>query len=133
MRQLRGALDLAIKELGTKDQAIVDRMLSTIDKMADALRPAAKQSVAPIGVSARTLTVSNPSDPTHGKTVVDAADKAAILSADKDIAVGPEDTFEVIITELDMESGSCHIALSGLPEDVEKRISASKSMRKVER
>src|SRR6185295_16526572 len=45
MKQLRGALDTAIKELGAKDQATVDRLLDTVDRMAEALRPAARQAV----------------------------------------------------------------------------------------
>ena len=40
MKQLRGALDLAIHELGNKDRTTVEKLLGTIDKMADNLRPA---------------------------------------------------------------------------------------------
>ena len=78
MRHLKGALDLAIKELGTRDQAVVDRLLGTIDKMADALRPAARQAVAPIGETADTLTVG---DVRHEREVIiGAAENDAILA-----------------------------------------------------
>ena len=59
MRAIKDSLDKAIRELGTRDQSQVDRLLATIDKMADALKPAAKQAVAPIGQTARTLTVGS--------------------------------------------------------------------------
>lgn len=117
MKELRGALDLAIRELGTKDQKVVDRMLSTIDKMADALRPAAKQAVAPIGRTASTLSFSSPESTPH-EVVVDEADRDAIL-ADNDLDVGEETTFKILITELDMETGGCRVTF---PDATDERI-----------
>jgi hypothetical protein len=113
MRHLKGALDLAIKELGTRDQAVVDRLLGTIDKMADALKPAARQAIAPLGETADTLTVD---DVRHERAVViGAAEKAAIL-AEEGVEVGDQRTYHVIITELDMESGSCRVYLTNEPD-----------------
>lgn len=56
MKHLRGALETAIHELGNRDKTTVDRLLDTVEKMADALAPAVKSAVAPVGASARTLT-----------------------------------------------------------------------------
>lgn len=113
MKNLRGALETAIKELGTKDQATVDRLLDTVDKMADALRPAAKQAVAPIGESVRTLTITGAK--ADRPLVVDEAEKAAIVS-EVPLEVGEERTYHVLITELDMLSGNCHMSFADEPE-----------------
>lgn len=114
MKQLRGALDLAIKELGTRDQPVVDKLLSTIDKMADALRPAARQAVAPIGETAKTLTVGGTGS--ANRVTVGAAEKAAILS-DVPVEVGDERDYRIVITELDMDAGTCKVALADEPEN----------------
>jgi len=116
MKHLRGALESAIRELGTKDQRVIDRMLGTIDKMAEALIPSAKLAVAPIGQTARTLTVGFPDANGGSRVVLDEADKDAIL-AGRDIDVGEEQTFTILLTELDMETGSCRIAFIDAPED----------------
>lgn len=112
MRQLRGALDTAIKELGTRDQPVVDRLLTTIDKMADALRPAVKQAVVPVGQSARTLYVGAPGGE-RGATVGEA-EKAAINEPEP-VEITQESDYEVTITELDIETGSCRVYLPGDP------------------
>lgn len=116
MRQLRGALDEAIRMLGTREQSTVDRLLSTIDRMADALRPATRSAVAPIGETASTLSIGAP----HGgrQAVIGVPEKEAIISASP-VEVGEEATFVVTITELDMESGACKVSL---PDDPEARI-----------
>lgn len=113
MRQLRGALDEAIKQLGIRDQPTVDRLLTTIDRMADALRPAAKSAVAPIGQTASTLSIGQPG---RNQVVVGQAEKEAIIS-DTPLEVGDEGVFTVVITELDMESGACKVSLPSEPEE----------------
>jgi hypothetical protein len=113
MRQLRGALDTAIKELGTRDQTVVDKLLGTIDRMADALRPAAKQAVAPIGSTARTLTIGDPK--ISGGVTLGAAEKDAITS-ELPAEIGQEQGYTVLITELDMETGSCRWSFADEPE-----------------
>ncbi len=108
MKQLRGALDEAIRELGNRDQGTIDRLLTTIDRMADSLRPAVKQTVSPIGETASSITVS---DQTYRhSTSLGTAEKAAILS-EPNVEVGKEDAYQLTITELDMETGSCKVAL----------------------
>lgn len=114
MKQLRGALDQAIRELGGRDQAVVERLLDTVDKMADALRPAAKQAVAPIGVTARSLTIGSV-DRARGMTVGEA-EKAAI-AAEGPSEVGQERSYIVVITELDLTNGSCKLALTDDPDN----------------
>lgn len=113
MKHLRGALDLAIKELGYRDQAVVDRLLGTIDKMADALKPATRQAVAPLGETAETLTVG---DIRHEREVVLGEPEKTAILAEEDMEVGEESTYHMTITELDTESGSCRVYLRDEPE-----------------
>jgi len=112
MRHLRGALEAAIKELGHRDQPVVDRLLTTIDKMADALKPAVKQAVAPVGETAATLTIGDAAG--RRMATVGVAEKAAIM-ADEPLEVGDERTYHVLITELDMETGGCKVAFLDEP------------------
>jgi hypothetical protein len=118
MRQLRGALDVAIRELGTRDQSVIDKLLSTIDRMAENLRPAVKRSVAPIGETAATMTVSDLAQ--TRRSVYGAAEKAAILS-DADVEVGPESNYRIRISEMDMKTGACKVSLEAEPAE---RVSA---------
>lgn len=110
MKHLSEGLQLAIKELGAKDRPTIDRLLDTIDKMADELKPAARRAVAPIGESARTLSVSLGANGTGVK--LDEADKAAIMSP-AGLSVGEEKRYKVLISELDMFTGSCHVDVEG--------------------
>lgn len=108
MRHLRSALDAAIRELGHRDDSVVDRLLRTIDKMADTLRPASRQAVAPIGQTSRTITIKGHRSAAAGG-IFDAADKEAILS-ESPVEVGPESIYVVRFTEMDMDTGSCKVA-----------------------
>ena len=115
MRQLRGALETAIKELGTRDQSVVDRLLTTVDRMADALRPAARQAVAPIGETAAKMTISS-ADAGSPTVALGSAEKAAI-SSEEEIEIGPEASYRVRVIELDVELGGCRLIPVGEPEE----------------
>lgn len=110
MKILGASLDTAIRELAKSDKPTIDRLLGTIDKMADNLRPAVRRAVAPIGESARTLTVSLGSS--ERGFVIDEADKAAITSP-AGLSVDEERTYMVLISELDMQTGACHVDIEG--------------------
>jgi hypothetical protein len=118
MKHLRGALDNAIRQLGTRDQGMIDRLLDTIDRMAEALRPAARQSVKPLGSTAKSLTIYQPDE--SQKAIIDEADKDAILSTG-DSELTSENSYNVEITELDMETSSAKVRIEG---DNERRINA---------
>ena len=109
MKLLSRALETAIRELGSRDQPTIDRLLGTIDKMAGDLLPAVRRSVASVGESARTLTMGAASG--GYKTRIDEADKAAIVSP-AGLSVDDERAYRVLISELDMQTGSCHVALA---------------------
>lgn len=115
MRHLRESLETAIKELGTRDTAVVSRLLETVDKMADALRPAAQQAVTPVGRTAGSLTVGDPK--TGPSAVIGRAERDAIMAPDE-VEVEPEKDFTVIIKELDTDTGGCRVVF---PDDLEQR------------
>jgi hypothetical protein len=114
MKMLSAALEKAIGELGSRDQPTIARLLDTVDRMADTLAPAVKQAVAPVGVSARTLTVGIASTP-DSTVVIDEPAKTAIFS-EATLRVGEEKAYDVLIGELDMISGACHVHLADEPE-----------------
>lgn len=114
MRSLKEALKQAITELGHRDEAHTARLLDTIDRMADSLRPSVKQAVAPVGRTAATLTVSN--QRRTQAAIVDAVMKEAI-SAEQGDELGEEQDFHIRITELNMESGAFKFQLEGELED----------------
>lgn len=110
MKLLSERLEQAIQELGNRDQKVIDRMLSTIERMADGLRPSVRMAVEPIGAECDTLTIGRKSD--VGKTVIDKATRDAILSDDNTSITEMRD-WEVVFTELDKESQTGKVRLVG--------------------
>lgn len=117
MRLLKDSLDNAIRELGNKDEKTVSRLLDIVEKMTLDLKPSVRQSVAPIGVSCKTLTVKS----VDRTTTFDEIDKAAIM-IDPDDQLTELRSFTVLITELDLERGTCKVRIDS--EDTERRFSA---------
>jgi hypothetical protein len=114
MKLISGALESAIRELGSRDQPTVDRLLTTVERMADALKPAVRKAVSPIGGSARTMTVGVAS--VEQSVFIDEAEKAAITSP-AGLSVDDERDYLVAISELDMQTGACHVVIAGHHED----------------
>ena len=113
MKHLASALQTALAQNGQRDQAVIDRMLSTIDRMADALRPAVKQAASPVGESCSTVRIGGESGMT-----VDAKDKAEIMSSSA-VEITAERAFKAVITELDKENATGKARLDG---DVDTRV-----------
>jgi hypothetical protein len=115
LKLLSGALDTAIRQLGARDQPTIDRLLETIEKMSVDMHSSARRAVAPIGETARTLAIRlRDGGPV---ATVDEADKSAIMSP-AGLTVDDERSYSVLISELDMKTGACHVALKGGSEDV---------------
>ena len=115
MKALKDSLDKAIETLVGNNQQTVDRMLSTMERMADALRPAVREAVKPIGRTCTQMTIG-------GNVVVDQAAADAIRSETVD-EVSAEKTWRVRITELDVESGTAKVRFDG-DAQVERRVKA---------
>lgn len=113
MKLLSENLSRAIDGLaqGNVDQKA--QLLAVVDKMADALKPATRQLVAPIGRSCRQLSVG-------GVAVIDEATAEAIRG-DANVEVDEERDYTVLITELDLEKMTAKVRLS---QDSEHRIRA---------
>lgn len=108
MKHLREALEVAIRELGHRDEPIIARLLDTVDRMADVLKPAARQAVAPVGRTAGTLTVGEGGSAGR-QVVVDKAERDAIDAASP-IEIGPEETIGFLFTEMNLDSRTCKVS-----------------------
>lgn len=117
MKHLSEALQ---KSLG-QNASMTERLLATIEKMADALRPAAKQALQPVGNSCDSIGIYKAGEKKPA-LVIDQSTKDAFLGA----PVGeilPTRQFIGVISEMDMESGNCRVALEG--DDQSGRIAAT--------
>ena len=107
MKALKDTLDKVL-DLQGKSQ---EQLHATLEKMADALRPAIRQAVAPVGKSVGTMTVA-------GRYVIDEA-AAEAIRAQGGTEVGSDRSWELVITELDTENKTGKIRLA---DDDGKRI-----------
>lgn len=119
MKELRTALETAIKELGNRDQQVVDRLLDTVDKMADSLRPAAKQALTPIGKTVSSVSVRSSSSKGTVK-VIGLLDKEAIEAAEP-TEIDEERSYAVRFHEMNFDTVTCRVSLA---DDPDARISA---------
>lgn len=115
MKAIKDSLDKAIATLAGNNQETVQRMLSTMERMAEALRPSIRNAVAPVGRTCSTMTIA-------GSLVVDEAAADAIRS-DRVDEVTPEKPWRVRITEFDTESATAKVRLVG-DDAQERRIKA---------
>jgi len=105
MRYLNDALKLALGQNADTNA----KLLATIEKMADALRPAAKQALAPIGSACSSIGVHS----AQGASVVlDQATKDRFTSSELN-TIQPSKTYVGVISEMDMETGTCRVKLDG--------------------
>jgi len=111
MRLLKESLETAIRELGHRDQPVVDRLLDTIDKMAEALKPAVRQAAKPVGDTVSSLTIGRQGSGSgiSESVTISRAERDAMF-AEEESEVTDEQTYHVLITEIDVETGSCKVS-----------------------
>lgn len=114
MKELRGALETAIRELGNRDQAVVDRLLTTIDNMADSLKPAAKQALSPIGKSASTVSVTSNSTVQKAR-IIGIAERDAIEAKDPP-EYTEETVFKIKLHEMNKDHDTCKVSFEDEPD-----------------
>lgn len=107
MKHLAAALQTALEQSGKRDDELVHKMLGTIERMAEALRPAVRQAVSPVGHSCASVRVGGE----QGITL-DAYDKA-IINAESEVSFTSEREFAATITELDRENATGKARLAG--------------------
>lgn len=103
----------ALKQSMGHNAAVVDRLLGTVERMADALQPAAKQALVPIGSSCESIGIYR-KGAASPEVVLDQSTKEALMGR---TATDIENTREYVgvISEIDLETGNCRITLEGDP------------------
>jgi hypothetical protein len=101
MKALKDSLDKAIEHLAGQNSELVPKLLSTVERMAESLRPSVRAAVAPVGKSCSVMRIGNGAP-------IDEATAQAIRSVAAD-EVTEERIWNVRITELDIETASAKI------------------------
>ena len=107
MKHLAQALQTALAQNGQRDDAVINRMLGTIERMAESLRPSVRQAVAPLGQSCKTVRIGG-----EDGITLDEADKQRI-NAPSEVEITSEREFLAVITELDRENATGKARLDG--------------------
>jgi hypothetical protein len=103
MKALQQSLDKAIAQIGAQNTELVPRLLSTLERLAESLRPAMRDAVAPVGKSCTRMSLGP-------ETVIDEPTAEAIRSTDADDLTN-ERSWVIRITELDRETASAKVRL----------------------
>lgn len=90
------------------------KMLATIEKLADALQPSVRQSLAPIGQSVGSINIRQQGQAT-ASVVLDEETKA-LASANRANTITETLHFSGVISELDMLNSTCKVSLENDPE-----------------
>lgn len=109
MKHLSAALNKTLDQQATAQE----RMLATIERLADALQPAVRQALAPIGQSVESINLRGKGE-SQPRVVLDRETKE-LAAADKDNTITESRQMSGIISELDMLTGSCKVALGSDP------------------
>lgn len=118
MKAVKDSLDKAIAQLAGQNSELVPRLLATLDKMADSLRPSIRAAVAPVGRTCSQMSIG------LNGPVIDVARADAIRSTIAD-ELTEERTWSVVITEMDRESATAKVRFTGDVEgSEEKRVRA---------
>jgi len=110
MKHLR---ELFEKQLGFNQQ-YVEKLLGTIERLADALQPSVKKSVAPIGKTCDRIDLY---EGANRHCSIGQAEKDAIIS-DEPSQILPERKYSVVISEMDKLKSTCKISFA--EEDTEE-------------
>ncbi len=116
-QDLNAKLVETLAQLSGQNMDQSSRLLGIMERMVVDLRPALKQTFAPVGISCRTLTIVTP----HRTDTFNEADKAALMLPVSDEITETQE-WAVLITELDLERGTCKARPAADPE--ERRINA---------
>ncbi len=114
MEHLAKALEQSLNQ----NKELQDRLLSTIDKMADGLVSANRQALSPIGTACQTISILEE----DRKTSVMSADKKLkeFFSEAQTQAIEDERVYSGVISELDRLTGTCKVAMEG--DDIDDRV-----------
>lgn len=102
-------LSEALKQALQNNQGTVDKLVATIEKMADALRPAAKQALTPIERSCKRIDLYANGEPFQR---LDATTKLAFVD-DEAMISDHSAIYRGVFSEFDMATGACKVTLDG--------------------
>lgn len=103
----------ALKQSLSQQAETQERMLATIEKLADALQPSVRQALTPIGQSVESINLRQESD-SQARIHLDRETKE-LASVDKNNTITSAKQFFGVISELDMLTGACKVALESDP------------------
>jgi hypothetical protein len=104
----------ALKQSQGSNAEMQSRLLATIEKLADALQPAVRQALAPIGLSVESINIRQHGD-ASAPVGLDRMTKE-LASAEKSTTISDAKEFSGVISELDMMTGACKVSLETAPE-----------------
>lgn len=116
MKLLKASLDHAISELAGQNKDLIPKYLTTLERIAESLRPAARDAVAPIGKSCKSMQVG-------GGPIIDEAAAQAIRSTSPD-ELTDEKSWDIVITEMDREDWRAKVRLADEEFADERRVRA---------
>lgn len=109
-------LSQALKQSLAQNQSLQERLLSTIDKMADGLVAASRQALSPIGKSCETIAVLDQKKNSTGISV--DQDMKDHINKLKEQEITAESEYIGCISELDKLTGACKISIDDDPSDM---------------
>lgn len=110
MKHLSDALKQSIGQQGETQE----RLLLTIEKLAESLQPSIRQAMTPVGQSVESIHLLR-RDATGSRVVLDRETKE-LSQVGKDHAITGPHQMSGVISELDMVSGSCKVSLESEPD-----------------
>lgn len=108
----------ALKQSMAGNQAITDRLVSTVEKLAEALNPSVRKALAPIGKSCNSIDLYEGGAKIHS---MDATTKAAFANTGSKVADHTK-VFLGVISEFDMTNGACKVLLDSAAERVTAKV-----------
>lgn len=111
METVRHAID-AVREANANTTKVAEKAIDAVVKAASEQTPAARAFAAPVGRSARTALIGERAD----AFIVDEAARDRMAAVDK-TEIGVTQDFTVAISELDVQTGTCKLALQGAGDD----------------
>lgn len=108
----------ALKQSMAGNQAVTEKLVSTIEKLAEALNPSVRKALAPIGKSCNSIDIYEGGSKIHS---MDATTKAAFANAGTKVADHTK-IFTGIISEFDMTTGTCKVMLDGATDRIAAKV-----------
>lgn len=110
MKHLSEALKQSLAQQGD----VQGKLLATIEKLADALQPSVRQALAPVGDSVESINIR--AQGAAVPSVVLDRETKELANASKENTITESRQFSGVISELDMLTGTCKVALENDPD-----------------